>query len=444
MKTTIHIQGMHCKSCEVILEKQIKKVKGITDCQVSHKKGVAEIESKNQPSIKTINHAIESSGYQVVSEEEKKTSKAHKNTFNDYLDIGFVLIIVATVAFVLKELEFSKLLPDLSGQVNPLIAIGMGVVASLSTCLILVGGLVMSFGEMYPVHPDAKHPILSRATPHLYFHAGRVGAFVLLGGLLGLVGSKITYSLSFTGWLTAIVAIVMLYIGMQILNIVPNITKLGFHLPKSLSKKISDLEGNNHHLTPILIGALTFFLPCGFTQSMQLAAVASGSFATGALIMGAFALGTLPALISIGMGSSYARQNKFGFLNKTIGVIIVFFAVYSLNSGFVLAGGNLNFWSSGKNIEATTISGDVQVVKMDVDWSFEPNEFKIKKGVPVRWEINGINVSGCSNKIVIPKMGLSKDIVKGLNVLEFTPEKSGTLPFSCWMGMIGGKFIVTD
>ena len=444
-KETIHIKGMHCKSCEMLLEKEMRKIKGIEIGHISHKKGEIEIEHPDSMPlpIKSIRNAVNQLGYHVVSTEEEKKVKLHKNTWEDYLGIAAIALLVIIISYILKELEVTRLLPDLSGQVNPLIAILLGVVASLSTCLILVGGIVMSFGEMYPIHPDAKHPILSRAIPHLYFHAGRIGGFVILGGILGLIGSKITYSLSFTGWITIVVAIVMLYIGLQILDIVPNITKLGFHLPKFLSKKIHNVEEMNHHLAPILIGALTFFLPCGFTQSMQLAAVASGSFVTGAIIMGAFAIGTLPALISIGLGSTYARQNRFGFINRTIGVIIVLFAVYSLNSGFVLAGGNLNFWQS-KNIETSAVSGDMQVVKMDVDWSFKPSEFKVKKGVPVRWEITGVNVSGCSNEIVIPKLDLRKKINKGLNVLEFTPEKTGTLPFTCWMGMIGGKFIVTD
>jgi sulfite exporter TauE/SafE len=37
--------------------------------------------------------------------------------------------------------------------------------------------------------------------------------------------------------------------------------------------------------TPIIIGIGTFFLPCGFTQSMQIAALSSNSFLTGGLIM---------------------------------------------------------------------------------------------------------------------------------------------------------------
>ena len=160
--------------------------------------------------------------------------------------------------------------------------------------------------------------------------------------------------------------------------------------------------------------------------------------------MSAFAVGTFPALFSLGIGSSYARKNKFGFVNKFIGVVVVFFALYSFNSGLVLTGTSfsLDFWNSGDSSVESVIEDEVQVVKMDVDWTFKQNEFVVKKGVPVRWEINGINVSGCTNKIVIPSLKLSKSIDDGLNILEFTPEESGVIPFSCWMGMQGGKFIV--
>lgn len=179
---------------------------------------------------------------------------------------------------------------------------------------------------------------------------------------------------------------------------------------------------------------------------MQLAAVTSQNFLTGALIMGAFALGTMPVLIAVGVGSTYAHADKMQFFYRFIGVVILFFAFYSFNSGLVLAGSpvTLDFWKGSGNAASSTISGNLQIVKMDVDWVFKPNEFKVKMGIPVRWEINGINVSGCSNEIVIPKLNVRKKIAVGPNVIEFTPEKEGVLPFSCWMGMLGGRFIVTD
>jgi hypothetical protein len=201
----------------------------------------------------------------------------------------------------------------------------------------------------------------------------------------------------------------------------------------------------------MIIGILTFFLPCGFTQAMQLAAVASGSFVGGAMIMGAFAIGTMPVLFSLGLGSSYARDKEFPLLKKFIGVIIVFFALYSINSGLLLSGANISLnpiTDDGGNIggggSGVQIKDGIQVVKMDVDYGFSPNQFTIKKGVPVRFEINGINVGGCVNSIVIPRLNLYKALSQGANILEFTPTESGDLPFSCGMGMVTGKFIVTD
>lgn len=447
MKKTYHIKGMTCKSCEVMLERDLKKIEGVNKVAASHTKGVVEIYSKDEIDRNSVFQAIEKSGeYKVVEEHEKKKVSKPKRTGMDYLNLASLFAMVAVIAWVLKEIEISRFFPELEGQVNVFIALILGFVASISTCLALVGGIVMSFGETYPVHENKRHPLLSRLKPHLYFHAGRIGGFALLGGFLGLLGSQISYSIRFTGILTLLVAVVMLYIGLQILGFVPNITRLGFALPKGLAHKIDRLKDSDHHLMPIIIGVLTFFIPCGFTQSMQLAAVSSGTFLSGALIMAAFAVGTMPVLLGIGFGSSYASKERFGIINELIAVIIIFFALYSLNSGLVLAGSNYTLSGIGQESSAGQVSSndEVQVVKMDVDWSFKPNSFTIKKGIPVRWEIDGVNVSGCTNEIIVPKIELRQKINPGMNIIEFTPEKSGTLPFSCWMGMVGGKFIVTD
>jgi len=73
---------------------------------------------------------------------------------------------------------------------------------------------------------------------------------------------------------------------------------------------------------------------------------------------------------------------------------------------------------------------------------FEPAVLKIKKGVPVKFIIKGEQVSGCTNRIIIPAFNITKNISYGENVIKFTPTKTGTIDFSCWMGMVRGKFIV--
>ena len=64
--------------------------------------------------------------------------------------------------------------------------------------------------------------------------------------------------------------------------------------------------------------------------------------------------------------------------------------------------------------------------------------------MPVKWIINGKEITGCNNAIQVPKYGLNFQIKPGLQTIEFTPTETGTVSWSCWMGMIQGVFIVVD
>jgi uncharacterized protein len=443
IKTTIKIEGMHCKSCEVMLEERLGQIKGVQRCFVSRKSGKAELTCNEPISQHEIEKAVEQSGYRVAETHESGYQR-EKLELMDYAEIGSIVLLVGIAALILNQLGIAKYMPNTQGSVSPAVSLLVGIVASISTCMALIGGIVLSFSEAFPIHPNARHPWLGKAKPHLLFHAGRIGGFILLGGLLGAIGKGIGLSLSTSGWLILLVSLLMLYIGLQTLGVLPNITKLGFALPSGLSKKAWKLRNSNHPLMPIALGVLTFFVPCGFTQAMQLAAVASGNFLIGAITMGAFAVGTFPALLLIGFGSTAIREGKAEILNRIIGVILVFFALYSMNSGLLLVGSPWTFSSvqSTNNAETSVPTDSIQVVKMNVDWGYAPNQFKIKKGVPVRWEINGINVNGCANSITIPRLGIFQHLQPGTNIIEFTPTETETLPFSCGMGMLNGRFIV--
>jgi plastocyanin domain-containing protein len=62
--------------------------------------------------------------------------------------------------------------------------------------------------------------------------------------------------------------------------------------------------------------------------------------------------------------------------------------------------------------------------------------------VPVKWVIDGQEVTECNRRLVVPALGLSVDIRPGENLVEFTPETVGIIPWSCWMGMLQGRFVV--
>jgi sulfite exporter TauE/SafE len=80
-----------------------------------------------------------------------------------------------------------------------------------------------------------------------------------------------------------------------------------------------------------LLGALTFILPCGFTQSVQFQALAAGSFWGGAQLTLAFALGTLPVLGALGwlLGKGLAGTLR-AVLLKAGGTVVLGLGLFQL------------------------------------------------------------------------------------------------------------------
>ncbi len=206
----------------------------------------------------------------------------------------------------------------------------------------------------------------------------------------------------------------------------------------------------------MVMGALTFFLPCGFTITSQSLALISGNWFQSGLIMFFFALGTLPALLLIGVSSvAYTQRPHFaGQFMKIAGVLVLFFAAYNINSQLNVLGlpslSDLNSSAIGSRSVSDgfppIVSGK-QIVKTDaLAFGYEPNLIKVRVGIPVRWEITDLGTSGCTNAIV--SRGLFEgqiDLVPGeTSVAEFTPETAGKYKFSCWMGMVSGIIEVAD
>jgi len=117
----------------------------------------------------------------------------------------------------------------------------------------------------------------------------------------------------------------MIVLRINPLDLFPFFRKLQFRIPKKFSKRITGIENISNKYTPVLLGILTFFLPCGFTQSMQINAMTSGNFVGGGLTMLVFALGTFPVLALISFTSvKFAHSLRSGIFFKTAGFIVIF------------------------------------------------------------------------------------------------------------------------
>ncbi|MBI1866563.1 MAG: sulfite exporter TauE/SafE family protein, partial [Candidatus Staskawiczbacteria bacterium] len=218
--------------------------------------------------------------------------------------------------------------------------------------------------------------------PHLLFNAGRIISYAVFGAVLGIIGSKLQISLAFTSFLVVTVSFLMIALSLQMLG-VKSLRKFQFALPKSITRYIANENNFKAKQMPFMMGAATFFLPCGFTIIAQGIALLSGNWLQGSLIMLFFALGTAPMLLAIGLSSV-----KFSFkphlaekFSKVAGFLVLFFALYNINSqinvlGYKSLNNVLSFNQTADNLPLV-VSGK-QVIKMAASGSGNnPNYFKV-------------------------------------------------------------------
>ncbi len=428
---------MTCVSCEILIADELNEIKEINHVTVCSKKKTAEIRYRGNLDVPGVIKKIKELGYDASEEPIKNSFKANKQQwFYAFLALAGIFIVFK----YLKWIGVMRLLEIDTSEVSFGVAFVVGIIASMSTCLAIVGAVVMSFASKYKTQGSFYK---ASVKPHLIFHLGRLATFFVLGGVLGMIGGWFSISLRVTAIMTVALAIILAWLGLNIVGFFPSMSSVGIRMPRGIMKTWNRLKESEHKLAPVLLGGITFFLPCGFTQSMQLFALSSGSFWTGAFTMFLFALGTLPILLTLGIASSRAKNRKRVVFQLVIGILIVVFAIYTLQSGLAMLGVGSGVVASSSNTSDSKITGDEQVVKMKIGYyGFEPQVINLKKGVPVKWIIDGTGSTGCTNKIIVPSLNISKKINSGDNIVEFTPEESGTIPFSCWMGMVRGKFLV--
>ena len=306
-----------------------------------------------------------------------------------------------------------------------------------------MGGLLLSLSTQWNnlYNGNAKKSL----KPFVYFNFSRLVSFFILGGVLGLLGSFISISLKFSTLISLLVSVVMLIIGLQMLN-VSWFRRFKINSSKSLTRYVSNESNFQGKYMPLMVGALTFFVPCGFTLIAQTNAVISGTFLNGALMLSAFALGTLPilALISFSSVKLHANPKISKKFNLFAGMLITFFAVYTINAHLNVLGlpslsdisGKLG-QNYGKEVFAKQ-DGEVQYLQMEArDFQYSPPVVNLKANVLTKWQIYNSGVVGCAQAMYAP--GLYKDVIylkAGLNEVEFTPTKVGTYKISCSMGMV--------
>ncbi|NYZ79519.1 sulfite exporter TauE/SafE family protein [Candidatus Micrarchaeota archaeon] len=436
MKKIVNVEGMHCISCKTIVEDAVRSVKGVKNPKVSLEKQTLEFEYSNETNLREVERRLEEKGYSI-----RKEGGGGFGSLNIALGIG-ILLLAAYILIGSSNESFFNITANTS---LPLLFF-VGFLTGFH-CIGMCGGFVLSYTAKCT--SEGK----SNLSSHLQYGAGKLASYTTIGALFGLFGSFIAFTVELRATIALLAGVFLVIYGINMLGVIPQLRKLRIPTPQFLTNFMRK-EGETQH-APLYVGLLNgLFIACGPLQAMYLLAAGSGSPVWGASALFAFGLGTLPPLLGFGAAAAYLSSSIKHNLVKFSGVFVIILGLLMANNGLTLAGSNyslsaLQASASPANLANATssinFSGGYQIIRMNVTSSgWKPNSFVLQKGVPVKWIINGIQITSCNNRIIVRDYGLDFPINPGEQTVEFTPDKEGVVRWSCWMGMIPGTFVVVN
>lgn len=447
-----YVEGMHCASCEILVEKKLLLFRGVNSVEASLKSGAVVVEcdpNHKKPTIEALNKAFKKDNYSFSAQPKSKRAKPKQvGRKSSFLEIVAIPICVIGIFIVLEKRGISSMVSVDSKSSLPMF-LALGLIAGFSSCAALVGGIILSMSKQWADLYSRSDTFTKKIEPHLLFNIGRLVSYAIFGAALGAIGSQFKLSLSFTAGLVLAVSAIMTILSLQMLG-VEYFQKFQFTMPKVVTRYAADESHFQGRWMPAAMGAFTFLLPCGFTITAQALALMSGSALQGGLITLFFALGTMPMLLVIGLSSVKFLDNPdlSALFMKTAGVLVLFFAFYNANAQLnVLGLPSFSDLGRGQSrIAAPGNIGKTQVIKLTVTpYGYNPDSFTVRVNRPVRWEITDKGASGCTNTLVSSLFDGQVALSPGkTSVKEFTPTQIGTYKFSCWMGMVQGTINVVS
>lgn len=414
-KEKLKISGMFCPHCEVTIAKALGAVDGVSEVRVSYEKGTAELAYDTDRTDKArIAGAVRDAGYSVSG--------------FDFSGIC-ILAIIAALYVILKSLgalDVFKAFPQAEAAAGYGSLFVVGLLTSVH-CIAMCGGINLSQSTA------AARRGGSVIKSNLLYNLGRVISYTVTGGVVGAIGSAVSFGGSFKGLVALIAGALMIIMGVNMLGLLSPLRRLRLHMPKC----ISALAARHRHGSSFVIGLFNGLMPCGPLQSMQLYALYTRSAVGGALSMLVFSLGTVPLMLAFGTVSGRLNKRFASRLTKLSAAIIVMMGIAMLTTGLNLSGKSTSVKLVSDNIAVSTVEDGYQTVESTVDYGrYEP--ISVKAGIPVKWTIivpEG-KLNGCNGELLVPEYDIDIVLHEGENTVEFTPEKKGRVTFTCWMGMI--------
>ena len=382
------------------------------------------------------------------------------------ITLGIVLV---GMAFALIAFKPNALSINISADAGTWSQLAVAFVTGLTTgglsCLAVQGGLLASslahqieqdYVEHAAQHKRSKaKPRVNSALPILLFLIAKLVAYTLLGALLGWLGSYLTLSPMTRAMLLIAIGIFMIGNALRMFNVHPIFRYFSIEPPKFITRYIRRTAKGTDTFTPLFLGALTVFIPCGITQAMMATALGTGSVTMGAALMFAFILGTSPVFFIIAYLTTELGARLEKFFMRFVAVVVLILGFVTLNGGLNVLGSPLSFQNLTRNQitpnSASTpvvdspqpaISNAELVLKVG-NGGYFPATLKAPANKVLTLNLVTNQTFSCARDFVIPVLNFYQLLPDtGTVQVNIPAQPAGTrLFFTCSMGMYTGQIV---
>ena len=338
---------------------------------------------------------------------------------------------------------------------NLLVAFITGFTTGGLSCMAVQGGLLASslasqIEKDLAVSGNLKTGPKYRITlPILLFLVSKLVVYTGLGALLGSLGQLLQFTPTAQAVLQFVIAVFMLGNALRMLNVHPIFRFFTFEPPAAVTRFVRrKARGEAAWFTPVMLGALTVLIPCGVTQTILAAAIATGDPLSGAALVFAFTLGTSPVFFAL----AYLATRLGALLEKRLvritAIALIILSILAVDTGLNLLGSRYSLTRLASSLASkeqviSPEATDGSLILNVVDNGYRPRRLHAPAGTPITLTLITEDVHSCSRAFLIPELDYGVILsATGEEKVEIPPQTAGTvLPFTCSMGMYTGEII---
>ncbi len=231
------VEGMTCISCENKIREKLRNTKGIKLVKVSYTTGRIDVTfDPDFISLNQIEDIIQELDYEIV-----RTNQVNKKINRSSRAIGLLLIIFS-VYIILNHFNLLSIFnnfPEAKAGMGYGVLFMIGLLTSVH-CIGMCGGINLSQCALQPSVSNRDKDRLSILRSSLLYNSGRVVSYTIIGGIVGALGSVVSFSGTARGAVQLLAGVFMVIMGLNILNLFPSLRRFNLSMPKIFSSKIME------------------------------------------------------------------------------------------------------------------------------------------------------------------------------------------------------------